>query len=103
MMTRIGLLGGSFNPAHRGHRQISKYALRALDLHEIWWLVSPGNPLKRNGSMAPLKKRFASAQAVADGLPVRVTAIERKLGTSYTVDTLRALRRRFPGRRFLWL
>jgi nicotinate-nucleotide adenylyltransferase len=102
-MTRIGLLGGSFNPAHRGHRQISKFALRALDLDEIWWLVSPGNPLKEKSAMAPLDKRFASALAQARGLPIRVTAIERESGSPYTIDTLRLLRRRFPAHRFVWL
>ncbi|HWH17252.1 MAG TPA: nicotinate-nucleotide adenylyltransferase [Allosphingosinicella sp.] len=102
-MTMTGLLGGSFNPAHRGHRRISIHAARALALSEVWWLVSPGNPLKDPEGMAPLAARFASAQAAARGLPVRVTAIERELGTRYTVDTLRKLRRRFPDRQFIWL
>ncbi|HEV2747251.1 MAG TPA: nicotinate-nucleotide adenylyltransferase [Allosphingosinicella sp.] len=102
-MTTTGLLGGSFNPAHRGHRQLSLHAARELGLDEIWWLVSPGNPLKAEGGMAPLEARFASARRAARGLPIRVTAIERELGTRYTVDTLRLLRRRFPGRRFVWL
>lgn len=102
-MNRIGLLGGSFNPAHGGHRQISLHALRALGLDEIWWLVSPGNPLKDRGDMAPLAARFASAHQAARGLPIRVTAIEREFGTPFTVDTLKALRRRFPGRHFIWL
>jgi nicotinate-nucleotide adenylyltransferase len=102
-MTRIGLLGGSFNPAHRGHRRISIHAARALGLDEIWWLVSPGNPLKQEAGMAPLNSRFASARAMADGLPIRVTAIERELGSRYTIDTLRRLRRRFPAHAFIWL
>jgi nicotinate-nucleotide adenylyltransferase len=102
-MTRIGLLGGSFNPAHRGHRRISIHAARALELDEIWWLVSPGNPLKARSGMAPLPQRFASALHAARGLPIRVTAIERRFGTIYTVDTLRALRRHFPDREFVWL
>jgi nicotinate-nucleotide adenylyltransferase len=102
-MTRTGLLGGSFNPAHRGHRRISIYAARALGLDEVWWLVSPGNPLKGEEDMAPLAARFASARDAARGLPVRVTAIERELGTRYTVDTLAALGRRFPARDFVWL
>ena len=102
-MTKTGLLGGSFNPAHRGHRQISLHAARALGLDEVWWLVSPGNPLKDPAGMAPLRTRFRSARAAARGLPVRVTAIEQRLGTRYTVDTLRALRRRFPDRQFVWL
>jgi len=102
-MIRIGLLGGSFNPAHRGHRQLSRHALQALQLDEVWWLVSPGNPLKDRRAMAPLEARFASATAMARRLPVRVTVIERQLNTLYTVDTVRALRRRMAGHRFIWL
>ena len=102
-MRKIGLLGGSFNPAHKGHRKISVHALDALGLDEIWWLVSPGNPMKSAEGMAPLPARFRSAREAAGGLPIRVTAIERELGTRYTVDTLRELRRRFPDRQFIWL
>lgn len=98
-----GLLGGSFNPGHRGHRQITREAIEALGLTEIWWLVSPGNPLKDPAGMAPLAARFASARKAARGLPIRVTAIERQLGTRYTIDTLRALRRHYPDRQFIWL
>lgn len=106
MMTaalRIGLLGGSFNPAHGGHRAISLAALAALGLDEVWWLVSPGNPLKPAAGMAPLPARFAAAARAARRAPIRVTAIERELGTRYTIDTLRALTRRYPARRFVWL
>ncbi|MBA3678291.1 MAG: nicotinate-nucleotide adenylyltransferase [Sphingosinicella sp.] len=102
-MTMTGLLGGSFNPGHRGHRQISRQAIDALGLTEIWWLVSPGNPLKDEKGMAPLAARFASARKAARGLPIRVTAIERELNTRYTIDTLRALRRLYPERQFIWL
>ena len=102
-MIRTGLLGGSFNPAHRGHRRISIHAAQELGLDEIWWLVSPGNPLKLVREMASLEARFASARRAAAGLPIRVTAIERELGTRYTVDTLRRLRRRLPERHFVWL
>lgn len=102
-MTGTGLLGGSFNPAHRGHSQMTAAAMRALSLDEIWWLVSPGNPLKPTGDMAGLAERFASARQAARGLRVRVTAIERAFGTHYTIDTIRALQRRFPARRFIWL
>jgi nicotinate-nucleotide adenylyltransferase len=100
---RIGLLGGSFNPAHGGHRRISLFAASALGLDEVWWLVSPGNPLKPKAGMAPLAARLASAQAQARRAPIRPTAIERELGTRYTIDTLRALQRRYPRNCFVWL
>ena len=102
-MKRVGLLGGSFNPAHGGHRRISLFALRALALDEVWWLVSPGNPLKPAAGMAPLVARMASARQAARGAAIRVTAIDRELGTRYTMDTLRALRLRYPGIDFIWL
>lgn len=98
-----GLLGGSFNPAHGAHRRITLFALQALALDEAWWLVSPGNPLKPENGMAPLSRRFAAARAQARRAPIRVTALERELGTRYTVDALRAIRRRWPKRRFIWL
>jgi nicotinate-nucleotide adenylyltransferase len=98
-----GLLGGSFNPAHGAHRRISLFAREALGLDEVWWLVSPGNPLKPAGGMAPLAARVASARRQARRAPIRVTALERELGTRYTVDTLRQLKRRWPRRRFVWL
>lgn len=101
--TRIGLLGGSFNPAHGGHRQISLFALSALGLDEVWWLVSPGNPLKPKKGMAPLPARISLAVEQARRAPIRVTAIERELGTRYTVDTLHAVRRRYAKRSFVWL
>lgn len=100
---RIGLLGGSFNPAHGGHRRISRFALEALGLDEVWWLVSPGNPLKPAQGMAPLSARVASARKQARRAPIRVTAMERELGTRFTVDTLAKLRRRWPKHRFVWL
>ncbi len=103
-MTRIGLLGGSFNPAHAGHRAISLAALDALGLDEVWWLVSPGNPLKRQaGDMAPFAVRFASARRMARHAPIRVSAVEHMLGTRYTVDTVVKLRRLYPRKRFVWL
>ncbi|WP_109798196.1 nicotinate-nucleotide adenylyltransferase [Novosphingobium meiothermophilum] len=98
-----GLLGGSFNPAHGGHRRISLFARAALGLDEVWWLVSPGNVLKPAAGMAPLAARLASAQAMSRNAPIRATAIEQELGTRFTVDTLRAIRRRFPRRRFVWI
>ena len=102
-MARVGLLGGSFNPAHRAHRRISLAAIDQLGLDEVWWLVSPGNPLKPAAGMAPLAARFASAVWMARRAPIRVTAIERELGTRYTVDTLRRLIRRYPRNRFVWI
>jgi nicotinate-nucleotide adenylyltransferase len=99
-----GLLGGSFNPAHRGHLRISLQAIDALGLDQLWWLVSPGNPLKESaGDMAPLAARLASARAAARRSRIVPTAIETQLGTRYTADTLRQLARRFPNRRFIWL
>jgi nicotinate-nucleotide adenylyltransferase len=104
MTRRIGLLGGSFNPAHRGHRAISLAAIRALGLDEVWWLVSPGNPLKDKArDMAPLAIRLASARRLARHAPIRATDIESRLGTRYTIDTVRALTRRYPNHRFIWL
>lgn len=100
---RTGLLGGSFNPAHGGHRRISLRAIAALGLDEVWWLVSPGNPLKRDAEMAPLAARLKSAQVRSRRAPIRASAIEQVLGTRYTVDTLRALARRYPARQFVWL
>ncbi|MFL6732772.1 MAG: nicotinate-nucleotide adenylyltransferase [Sphingomicrobium sp.] len=103
-MARIGLLGGSFNPAHRAHRRISLEAMRALGLDEVWWLVSPGNPLKEGAKdMAPFEARFASARCMARGAPIRASDFERLAGTRYTVDTVRKLRRRHPEHRFIWL
>jgi nicotinate-nucleotide adenylyltransferase len=101
---RIGLLGGSFNPAHGGHLHISRLALGRLDLDEVWWLVSPQNPLKPATGMAPFGERLDQAEAVAAvDRRIRVSAIEQRLGTTYTADTLAALRRRFPRTRFVWL
>lgn len=101
---KVGLLGGSFNPAHRGHRRISAFALEALGLDEIWWLVSPGNPLKSSASdMASLPKRLVSARLASAGLRVRATAIESQIGTRYTIDTLKALKQRYPKIQFIWL
>jgi nicotinate-nucleotide adenylyltransferase len=102
-MTTTGLLGGSFNPAHGGHRSISLLTMAALGLDELWWLVSPGNPLKPRAGMAPLPARLASAQRMARGTRIKATAIERELGTRYTVDTLKKLVRRYPDRQFIWL
>lgn len=101
---RVGLLGGSFNPAHAGHVHISLEALKRLKLDEIWWLVSPGNPLKSAQCMAPFEQRFASAQALCKPHKrLKASTIEQQLGTRYTIDTLQALRKRFPRVQFVWL
>lgn len=103
-MKRIGLLGGSFNPAHEGHRQLSLAALGALALDELWWLVSPGNPLKEEAKdMAPYEARLSSAEEMAAGTAIRASDFERRAGTRYTIDTLQALIRDFPDDRFIWL
>ena len=96
-------MGGSFNPAHIGHRLISELALKRLRLDEVWWLVSPQNPLKPTQGMAPLDARFASAASWARPPRIRPTSIETALGTRYTADTLKALKRRYPRARFVWL
>jgi nicotinate-nucleotide adenylyltransferase len=101
---RIGLLGGSFNPAHGGHLHISRLALQRLGLDEVWWLVSPQNPLKAAAGMAPFADRLSQAAALATGeRRIVVSDIEAGLGSTYTADTLKALRRRFPHARFVWL
>jgi nicotinate-nucleotide adenylyltransferase len=101
---RIGLLGGSFNPAHQGHRRISLEAMRALRLDQVWWLVSPGNPLKEGATdMAPFDARFASAERVARRANIRVSDFEQRENTRFTVDTVRKLKRRYPQHRFIWL
>jgi nicotinate-nucleotide adenylyltransferase len=103
-MARIGLLGGSFNPAHRGHRRISLEAMRVLGLDEVWWLVSPGNPLKEGAKdMAPFAARLASAQAMARGGRIRVSDFEQRQGTRFTIETVRRLKRLCPQHRFIWL
>ncbi len=102
-LIKTGLLGGSFNPAHAAHRQISLMTAKALGLDEVWWLVSPGNPLKPKAGMAPLAARLRSARRMARRSPIRPTAIEQQLGTRFTIDTLRALAKRHPERRFIWL
>jgi len=99
----IGLLGGSFNPAHGAHRRVSLFALDALGLDEVWWLVSPGNVLKSAEGMASVGARVSSARELARCAPIRVTAIEQQMGTRFTVDTLRKLKGRYPKKHFVWL
>jgi nicotinate-nucleotide adenylyltransferase len=97
------LLGGSFNPAHPGHRHIIDVARRRLHLDQVWLLVSPGNPLKPHRGMAPFHQRLASARSIADGRRVIASAIEAAFHAHYSIDTLRLLLRRFPRARFVWL
>lgn len=99
---RVGLLGGSFDPAHQGHVQISRAALKRFNLDRLWWLVSPGNPLKAHAP-ASMAGRVAAASALMNHPKVHVSDIEARLGTRYTAETLRALRRIYPGVRFTWL
>jgi nicotinate-nucleotide adenylyltransferase len=100
---RIGILGGSFNPAHRGHLHISRQALKLLQLDEIWWMVSPQNPLKPTDDMADLRTRIESAENIAKDRCIRVTDIEFELGSTYTAETLTKLKQKFPKARFVWL
>lgn len=99
---RIGLLGGSFDPPHPGHVHITLWALKAFRLHRVWWLVSPGNPLKKRGP-AGMERRIAAAEALVRDPRVLVTDLEARLGTRATADTLDRLLPRYPGVRFVWL
>jgi nicotinate-nucleotide adenylyltransferase len=100
---RIGLLGGSFNPAHAAHRQISLAALKRLRLDQVWWLVSPSNPLKAKTKTPDLDTRITIAQGIARHPKIVVTGFEGAQGSAYTVDTLRFLKRRYPSVNFIWL
>jgi nicotinate-nucleotide adenylyltransferase len=98
----IGLLGGSFDPAHAGHAQLTREALKRLGLDRVWWLVSPGNPLKPNPP-APMAERVARARAVMGDPRVVITDVEARLGTRFTAETLERLMALYPGVRFVWL
>jgi nicotinate-nucleotide adenylyltransferase len=100
---RIGLYGGSFNPAHAGHRHVSLMALKRLGLDRVWWIVTPGNPLKDTGELATTAMRVEEARQVCDHPRIDVTAFEEEIGARYTVDTLAYLKRRYPGVRFVWI
>lgn len=99
----VGLLGGSFNPAHEGHREISLLALKRLGLGEVWWLVSPANPLKDPAELDSFEARCAQARETADHPRIRISAFEREAGLTYTHDTLQALISAHPDLRFVWL
>jgi nicotinate-nucleotide adenylyltransferase len=100
---KIGLLGGSFNPPHEAHRAISQLALRRLGLDRVWWLVTPGNPLKDTRRLPPLAERLAAARRVAAHPRIDVTDLEAAIGTHFTADTIGWLKRRFPAVRFVWI
>jgi nicotinate-nucleotide adenylyltransferase len=100
---RIGLLGGSFNPPHTAHRAISQFAIKRLKLDRVWWLITPGNPLKENGALHDLDARVAAARKMADDPRIDISCLESVIGTRYTVDTISYLRRRAPGLRFVWI
>ena len=99
---RIGILGGSYDPAHEGHAHITREALRRFGLDRIWWLVSPGNPLKEHGP-APLAARLAQARRVMPDPRVEITDLEARLGSRYTAQTLRRITALYPGVHFVWL
>jgi nicotinate-nucleotide adenylyltransferase len=100
---RVGLFGGSFNPAHAGHAHVAETALKRLGLDKVIWLVSPQNPLKSTSESATLQARMASARAYAAGPHMIVSDIESRVGSRYTIDILRMLKQRFPGVRFVWI
>jgi nicotinate-nucleotide adenylyltransferase len=98
----VGLFGGSFDPPHEGHVQLTRQALARFGLDRLWWLVTPGNPLKAAGP-APLDRRLAAARAIMRHPRVVVTDLERQLGTRYTAQTIARLGTLYPGVRFVWL
>jgi nicotinate-nucleotide adenylyltransferase len=100
---RIGLLGGSFNPPHAAHRAISLFALKRLKLDRVWWLLTPGNPLKDNGGLHDLTERADAARKIADDPRIDISCLEAVIGTRYTVDTIIHLRRRVSGAHLVWI
>lgn len=101
--TRIGILGGSFNPAHEGHLHISHQAMRILDLDCVWWVVSPQNPLKSADGMAPFNERLYAARVLSKDRRILITDLEARLGTRFTVDTITEVVRCFPDKHFVWI
>ena len=100
---RIGIMGGSFNPPHEGHAIVADTAVKRLDLDQLWWVVTPGNPLKTNGSLPPQAERMAAARAFAQNPRMKITGFEAELGTPYTAATLAFLKSRFPDVHFVWV
>jgi nicotinate-nucleotide adenylyltransferase len=99
----IGLFGGSFNPPHLGHRLVTLTALKRLGLDRIWWIVTPGNPLKDTRHLLPLAQRMAACRTLMPEPMIDITSFERDIGTRYTLDTLRYLKKRCPAVRFIWI
>ncbi|MFC3317863.1 nicotinate-nucleotide adenylyltransferase [Rhizobium rosettiformans] len=99
----VGLFGGSFNPPHQGHLLVAEIALRRLGLDQLWWLVTPGNPLKSRNELAPLAERLEACEALAEDPRIKITAFEKTLGTSYTARTLDFIRARNPHVHFIWI
>lgn len=101
---RVGVMGGSFNPPHEGHLIVARTAVRRLQLDQLWWLVTPGNPLKAHDGLAPLEQRMDACRTLAGTDPrMKVTAFEAQLGSAYTALTLQYLTRRFPDVQFVWV
>lgn len=100
---RVGIMGGSFNPAHDGHRIVAETAVKRLGLDQLWWLVTPGNPLKENSGLPTQSERMTAARAFAKGPRMKVTGFEAHLGSPYTAATLAYLQRRYPDVRFVWV
>lgn len=100
---QVGLFGGSFNPPHAGHALVAEIALRALGLDQLWWMVTPGNPLKSGRELAPLAERLAKSEQLAEDPRIKVTALEAAFHVRYTADTLALVRARNPGVDFVWV
>ncbi|MET1413430.1 nicotinate-nucleotide adenylyltransferase [Roseibium sp. HPY-6] len=100
---RIGIFGGSFNPPHSGHKLVAETVIKRLGLDQVWWFVTPGNPLKSHADLAPLEMRLHMTSAVADHPRMKITAYETVLGTPYTAKTIMALRAKRPSLRFVWV
>lgn len=100
---RIGLYGGTFNPAHAGHRHVTLLAMKRLQLDRVWWVVTPGNPLKERGGLAPACERAEAAQAIARHPRIDITCFEEEIGAHFTVDTLTYVAARCATVRFVWI